>query len=79
MRQVGAQLIEDGEAVGVEIAPVMDFPLAQPGGFGQGVETVAGAEDDQTAGRRGKARKLISFSVMKTRCTGRFSRAKVRG
>ena len=29
-REVGAQLVEDGEAVGVDVAPVVDCALRQP-------------------------------------------------
>ena len=43
--EAGAQLGEDGEAVGVDVAPVVDGAVLQPLGAGERLPAVAGAED----------------------------------
>ncbi len=46
VRKEAAQLVKDGEAVGVDIAPIVQATLMQPGGACQCLPTVAGAEDN---------------------------------
>ncbi len=58
MREVSAKLVEDGKAVGVNIAPIMDGLGVQPGGAMQGAEAIAGAEDEQAALNRGEGQEV---------------------
>ncbi len=47
MIEMTAELIKDCEAVGVDIAPVVDAATLEPFGPAQHLESVSGAEDDQ--------------------------------
>lgn len=55
-RKAGAQLIKDGEAVSIDVAPVVQLALLEPAVSIQHIETIAGAEQHQTAVHCGKAR-----------------------
>ena len=57
-REVGAQLVEDGEAVGVEVAPIEQLASVQPIGARQCVPAVAGAEDHDGSGHRRKGQEV---------------------
>ena len=52
MGEAGAQLIQDREPVGIDVAPVKHLAASQPFGLRQHLETVTGAEDQQTVGDR---------------------------
>jgi hypothetical protein len=53
VREPGTQLVEDGKAVGVDVTPVVQAALLQPGCPCHGFEAIAGAEDHQASrGRR---------------------------
>ena len=58
MGKAGAQLVEDGETVGIDIAPVIDLALPQPACLRQYVETIAGTEDQQAVCNRRKGEKI---------------------
>ncbi|MCY1553819.1 hypothetical protein D9M68_903420 [compost metagenome] len=47
LRQVRAQAVEDGQTVGVDIAPVMQRLLVQPGDFAEAFQRVALTENHQ--------------------------------
>ena len=46
VRKVAAQLVEDGEAMGVNVAPVVHTAFMQPSSARQRLPTVAGAKND---------------------------------
>lgn len=73
MGEVDAHGVEDGKAGDVEVAPVGDVGVVEPG---QCVELMDGG-----AGKRGSARKVCLFSTISTRggMSGKSLAASARG
>jgi hypothetical protein len=76
MRQKFAQLIENGKAVRIDIPPIVDFFSCSQGAAARLSNPYPAPKITIASGTFGKARKLISFSVMNTFDTGKTSEAK---
>ena len=57
-RQPGTQLIEDREAMRVDIAPIEDASLMQPGNPSEHIPAIPGAEHDDGSPARRKRKKV---------------------
>ena len=49
------QAVQDVEAVGIDVAPVVHRPLVEPTYFGESIEAVPQTENDQAAGDVGES------------------------
>ena len=58
MGQVGSQLVQNGEAVRIEVTPVVHATRLQPRGTGQDFKTIPCAKNDQAVRDRGKRQKI---------------------
>lgn len=58
MAEVGSSLVQDGEAVGVDVTPVVNRAFFQPPGLGQRLPAIAGAEDHDSARRARKGQEI---------------------
>ena len=56
--EMGAQLVKDGKAMGVDVAPVKNVALKQPLGLGQYVKAVTRTKNDQAVGHRRKGQEV---------------------
>ena len=54
----GSQLVRDGKAVGVQVSPVEDGYMREPGDFGKVFKAVPCPEEDKGMGNRGKGEEV---------------------
>ena len=85
MGEVDAHGVEDGKAGDVEVAPVGDVGVVEPGQCVELMDGGAGAEEGDGGrggvGKRGSARKVCLFSTISTRggMSGKSLAASARG